>query len=559
LTLRNNCVFGNADKNYVGLPDPTGTSGNLSTDPQLAATSAYPDVHLQPGSPCRDAGDAASVSAEWLDLDGQARVQGPTVDIGADESDGTAVETPITVVRVRPDGDDANDGSGWERAVRHLQTAVDRLKVTGGEVWVRGGRYEEYIVLSQIVHLFGGFGGAEADRSQRDWRANPTVLDGGQQGSVITAKLLLGWNTVDGFTIQNGQAARGGGIYCETSSPVIANNIIVRNRGGTGRTDEGGGGIYCRGGGGLITNNVIVANQAQSGGGIHCASLAAPLIANNTIASNVAFAAEATGLYVKGGGGIAAQSSSPTVRNNFIAHNVVTNVGTFTGYGGGLCLVTVSGPSGGTPQVLNNTFLQNQAAMSVASAENGGALYCKSVNPVLANNLIAFGSSGILAASATITLRNNCVFGNATFGFQGLADPTGSNGNISADPLLLDPTGDFHLAADSPCRDGGDDASVAAGWLDLDGEPRLQGAHVDIGADELEPTPIRVLLSIVAPPHGPLAIRVEGSGGSQHVLQTGPDFAAWTHVWTNRTLPFEYVVAETNGAGAQFYRVSTTP
>jgi hypothetical protein len=48
-----------------------------------------------------------------------------------------------------------------------------------------------------------------------------------------------------------------------------------------------------------------------------------------------------------------------------------------------------------------------------------------------------------------------------------------------ADPRL---DGNYRLEADSPAIDAG--AAIDAGPLDIDGEPRVQGAAIDIGADE---------------------------------------------------------------------------
>jgi len=116
-TLRNCCVYGNAAYDFSGLTDPTGSSGNISADPGFA-DPRYGDWHIQPGSPCVDAGDDSVVPPDWLDIDGQSRIQGSHVDMGADESDGAVrPETgPNAIVRVRPDGDDANDGSSWAAA-----------------------------------------------------------------------------------------------------------------------------------------------------------------------------------------------------------------------------------------------------------------------------------------------------------------------------------------------------------------------------------------------------------------------------------------------------------
>lgn len=562
LTLRNNCVFGNGTKNFVGFADPTGTNGNISLDPQLISNPAYPGFHLLPSSPCRDAGDNSVVQNDWQDIDDQPRIQGASVDIGADESDGTVVELSPPILRVSPGGDDANDGASWGQPIRNVQTAIDRLKIPGGEIWVQAGTYGERIILAQMIHAFGGFNGSETNRNQRNWSVNATVLDGGRLGSVVAASFLLGWNTVDGFVITNGQAARGGGIYCEASSPIVANNVLTGNIGGSGTSDQGGGAIYCRTASPFIANNLIVGNQAQNGGGIYCYSKSFPLIANNVIVSNVAQVVMATGLHVQGGGGINAYYlSSPIIRNNFIAYNVVTNLGIYSGYGGGLCLAD-SSPSV-TAQIVNNTFLHNQS-LNGTGAENGGGIYCAPRNPpslmaVVANNLIAFGSSGVMVSTASLLFSNNCTFGNAAYNFQGMSDPTGTDGNISVDPLFLNPASDFHLAANSPCIDAGDDSAVGTGWLDLDGQPRTNGAHVDIGADETVFGTIATLLSITMQPVNQLVIHVEGSSGSQHVVQRSANHSVWTPVWTNQTVPFDYNVQNVSGPGVQFYRVLTAP
>ena len=401
--LRSNCVFGNAGRDYGDKADPTGTNGNISVDPKLTS-AAYGDLHIQTDSPCKDAGDDAAAQAAWLDMDGQPRIQGTHVDIGADESDDTAWPAgPRSIVRVSPDGDDTHDGSSWSLAKRTIQAGVAAASSPGGEVWVQAGTYLERITLTPYTHLYGGFAGTENSKAARDWAHRPTIIDGQQGGSVVTMPPGFLINSLDGFTIRNGKATHGGGIYCHRgSSPSIPNNTIIGNR-------------------------------ADFGGGIYCDSGASPAIANNRIVANGA----------RGGGGVYCYSSRLTITNSTITGN-------------------------GAPG-------------------SGGGIWCSYSTPTVANTIIAFNSSGVFAEySGTPTLRSSCVFGNAAYNFSGLADPTGANGNISADPRLASAVyGDVHIQPDSPCRDAGDDAFVTqAGSLDMDGQMRTLGNHVDMGADE---------------------------------------------------------------------------
>jgi len=149
-TVRNNCVYGSAISNYLNIPDPTGTDGNISVDPKLASR-LHSNWHIQPDSPCRDAGDGAAAAGGWADMDGEPRVQDGSVDIGADESDGTLWPVPPTrTIRVRPYGDDAFDGSTWEKAKRTVGAAA-AMATLGDEIWVAGGVYSCLLYTSRCV------------------------------------------------------------------------------------------------------------------------------------------------------------------------------------------------------------------------------------------------------------------------------------------------------------------------------------------------------------------------------------------------------------------------
>ncbi len=135
-----------------------------------------------------------------------------------------------------------------------------------------------------------------------------TVIDGNQNGSVVTFENGEDSTAVlCGFTITNGSAYVGGGIYCEECSPSLINVIITSNTGGlycinnsnpnledvtiirnTGRGiscfdsspilenviikgNAPGGGIYCNNANMSLSNVTITGNFANnSGGGILC-------------------------------------------------------------------------------------------------------------------------------------------------------------------------------------------------------------------------------------------------------------------------------------------------
>jgi hypothetical protein len=134
-----------------------------------------------------------------------------------------------------------------------------------------------------------------------------TVIDGNQSGSAVTFDSREDSNSViRGFTLTNGYATYGGGIYCMSSSPAILNNFIVENECVPGK---GGPAIYLGyGSDAKICRNLIA----------HCTGPAAvflhvecdPQLVNNTVCDN-------------SWGGISVQSySGPCVKNNIICNNL---------------------------------------------------------------------------------------------------------------------------------------------------------------------------------------------------------------------------------------------
>jgi hypothetical protein len=340
MALRNNLVYGNelweANTNYNGLSDQTGVNGNISADPKMA-NYKIGNFHLRADSPCIDAGYSAAIGSGWKDIDMQARIIRNGVDIGADESDGTIGSVPTPVYYVRPGGNDAQKGLSWATAKKTVAAAIAAAKDTGGEIWVAAGMYVERNILPAFVYLYGGFAGTETDRANRNISANLTILDGGGRIPTVVNSLNAGYflSVIDGFTIQNGglytggsvpsgsqgYKGRGGGIYCQVTSPLIQNNTIRHNSLGNpfdspNKTGYGAG-IYTYLSYALIQNNTITENEIINnnsdtgrGGGIYFFR-SMPTILRNTITNNRAIS----------GAGIYGLYAYPRIIGNTIENN----------------------------------------------------------------------------------------------------------------------------------------------------------------------------------------------------------------------------------------------
>jgi hypothetical protein len=106
-------------------------------------------------------------------------------------------------------------------------------------------------------------------------------------------------------------------------------------------------------------------------------------------------------------------------------------------------------------------------------------------------------------------------------------------GNITQDPQFVDMVnGNFHLASISPCIDAGVVQPWMAGAQDLDGNPRVTGASVDIGAYESQPAPPRSILSITRSGSN-ITLLWPSTGTSGLVLQQSSNLSSpenWTSV-----------------------------
>jgi uncharacterized delta-60 repeat protein len=132
-------------------------------------------------------------------------------------------------------------------------------------------------------------------------------------------------------------------------------------------------------------------------------------------------------------------------------------------------------PPGSTAVVANNTIIGSPIGMKLW--QNGVA------TATIRNNIVVGNGTGILNYEVDApTIDHNLVHGNGQ-DYVGVADQTGINGNISADPLFFDPANrDFRLLPGSPAVDTG--SALGAPAVDKDGRPRpVDGADADAVAE----------------------------------------------------------------------------
>jgi hypothetical protein len=267
-----------------------------------------------------------------------------------------------------------------------------------------------------------------------------------------------GWNGTctgqdAGATVLDGQGNMRTLVVTQNSffpSATINVHDLTFNNGHAVYAVVGGGGLYAfdRYAAVVIESNRFLANSAeQLGGGLEVSSSGPVTVRNNLFVFNSA-------AFSGGAGFISTADPNLYVNNNTVAGNSTPDQ---FGSGG----LDVIGLYGQNTWISNNLFWLNQNATGAADLFVGSPF-------VLFNNDI----SGVSTAPG-IT-----------------ADPL-STGNVSVDPGFASCSGylcfNFHLGGKSPLINAGFDGPPGGyGPIDLDGLARVAGAHVDIGAYELD-------------------------------------------------------------------------
>lgn len=284
---------------------------------------------------------------------------------------------------------------------------------------------------------------------------------------------------------------RGGAIYVKDCSPEVSHNELRFNLSQNGNRNGVGGGVLTETSDAWIHHNHIHDNAADSGGGVCTTEYGTPIVEDNVIEDNRAFNA--------GGGIYAGARSSPIIERNVIARN---NSG---GWGGG-------GLNMWTAHVFYQTYgtLRNNLIVENTTSTAGGGVYARYDGTVLIGNTIAGnraasgGGIHVLNQGSSEPTLSGCILWNntasqgpsvylepstgsiVTIRYSDVEGGYGGTGNIDEPPRFVggEPF-DHHIEHDSPCRDAGDPTyEPVEGETDIDGDERVIGERVDMGADE---------------------------------------------------------------------------
>jgi predicted outer membrane repeat protein len=272
---------------------------------------------------------------------------------------------------------------------------------------------------------------------------------------------------IQGFTITNASAYLGAGVLALPASATVIDCVFESNSAG-----HAGGAIYQDtqdGTGGLaLVNCAFNGNYAEDAGGAVLA------YGSSFTATGCVFVNNDT---VLGAGAIGYLVDVADVVDCLFADNDGGSLG------GGI----VDGAA--SSRIVNCAFSRNRASVRGAGVVTG------SLTSII--NCTFSGNVGYGVTTSGADIFANCILWGSTVGeidgpavvsFSNIQGGWPGTGNIDEDPLFVQPgTDNVRLSIGSPCVNAGDNDAIPPDiTTDIDGNPRIIGGVVDMGAYEGE-------------------------------------------------------------------------
>jgi len=299
-------------------------------------------------------------------------------------------------------------------------------------------------------------------------------------------------SSITNSTFTNNSASDGGAVYFSYSPfSSITNSTFTNNK-----ADDDGGAVYSYNSSFFsITNSTFTNNKADDdGGAVYSYNSSSSSITNSIFTDNSASSV--------GGAVVYSTSSSSSITNSTFTDNSAS-------YDGG-AVYFESSYDDDSSSITNSTFANNSASrnggavyfyysssitnstiVNNSASENGGGFYGTGtiLNTIFAENKLGVSVSDITPSDEDLhvdyTLVNN-ISGGVNLGTH----------IIMGDPGFVDAeNGNFRLRSNSPAIDMGDSSLVEyypflkddnGNALDLDGNPRIVGGAIDLGAYEVQ-------------------------------------------------------------------------
>jgi subtilisin family serine protease len=410
----------------------------------------------------------------------------------------------------------------------------NQVRVSAG-TWPSGG-----ITIDKPVILKSAAGAAS------------TVITGmGQKRCFVLSSPAV----IDGFSIAHGFGENGGGIYM--TDGTLVNCIIVSNI-----ASRYGGGVYSYQDS-LVSNCTILANTAERGAGLYSdyGSLVTECIISNNMAAD-----RGGGAYCFNGrvyhslitGNLASNRAGGVYcyRNGTVYHSTIS--GNISGQqGGGAYMVSgfadgciiygnQAKTQGGGIYCGKGSAVRDSILYDNYSGLFGGGIYSKFgdvINCTVSSNDCKYIGGGVFVDPGdvynTVMYYNTADQGENFYSVDGefhfccsIPAPDGP-GHITNKPHFVQ--GDihnYHLRASSACIDAGSNGFVFTA-MDADGNPRIIGGTVDMGAYEFESGPLACYLegdTPLGPPDLAVTFTSEVWGVDTEGLYYLWDFGADGHV-----------------------------